>query len=135
MQFFDVSWHRTETMINRLVSGLADTKLEFVYGYPRGGTIPAVILSHRLGLKYVTSPIRGFTLFVDDIVDSGQTVNKDVAEGQTVVSLFRRESCSLSTMCGEVVPDGIWLCFPWEDRSKAKIEYQDYLKSRGKSKI
>ena len=58
-----------------------------IYGVPRGGLIPAVMLSHRLGLPLATRSRaksgEGNVLVVDDIADTGRTVSfyrhRDVA--------------------------------------------------------
>ena len=43
--------------------------IDSVMGLPRGGLIPAVLLSHEIGLPYVQHPGKN-TLVVDDICDS-----------------------------------------------------------------
>jgi hypoxanthine phosphoribosyltransferase len=131
MEFFKISWTRLEETTKKLSDKLNDKKFDFVYGYPRGGLIPATILSHNLDMKFTTKPIANYTLYVDDIADTGETIKKQVAEKQTVAVLYKRESCDVDCIYGEVVPDGVWLVFPWENKKKAKQDYVEYCKSRG----
>ena len=44
-----------------------------VYGIPRGGLVFAVMLSHKLSIPMLMSPVEG-CLIVDDICDSGESL-------------------------------------------------------------
>jgi hypoxanthine phosphoribosyltransferase len=131
MEFYKISWSRIESATTKVAEKVGDMGFGFVYGYPRGGLIPATILSHDLDMKFVDKPIANFTLYIDDIADTGETIKRDVADKQTVAVLFKRETCNVDCIYGEVVPDGVWLVFPWENKKKAKQDYIDYCKSRG----
>lgn len=54
-------------------------KFDFIYGIPRGGLIPAVILSHELNIPLLSELIPFYydnkkVLMVDDIADNGKTL-------------------------------------------------------------
>lgn len=92
-------------------------KFDSIYGIPRGGLVPAVILSHKFNAPLILDPklITKDTLVVDDISDSGQTFLEISKESCTTLSLFKRHS---SKFCpnyfGIVVYDDRWIQFPWE---------------------
>ena len=94
-----------------------------IYGIPRGGMIPAVWLSHLTNLPIVQT-IGKNTLVVDDMTDSGITMNK--MPGQFTAVLFHKPhtSCFTPNIWSELHEGDEWLIFPWED-SKAPAK-QDY---------
>ena len=49
--------------------------IDSVMGLPRGGLVPAVMISHELGLPLVFLAGRN-TLVIDDINDTGHTLDK-----------------------------------------------------------
>ena len=98
--------------------------IDSIYGIPRGGLIPAVILSHKLGLPLVDIIGRN-TLVVDDMSDSGVTLSK--MPGQFTAVLFHKPhtSCFTPNVWSRLHEGDEWLVFPWEEfDSPAK---QDYL--------
>lgn len=84
-----------------------------IYGVPRGGLVPAVYLSHRLGIPLATSlDRRGDTLVVDDMLDTGSTYRKLSGLATHYVVLLARES--LPKVVYGRMHDGPWVEFPWE---------------------
>lgn len=116
-------------------------QLHAVYGPPRGGSIPAVVLSHRLNLLHVQSidhlnliratvPASG-VLWVDEIVDSGRTLETHRrAFPGTIQAAWCVRAAQMSRfpdlIAHMVPPDDDWLVFPWEDRRNWEKEQQDY---------
>ena len=104
----------------------------FIYGIPRGGLIPAVLLSHRTGIEYkqpVTQEDASNTLIVDDICDSGETLEKikEKYPNCLTLTLFTLQPPSIQPdIYGKVVGDE-WIEFPWEmhtaltERDKTKF--------------
>lgn len=84
-----------------------------VFGVPRGGTVPAVMVAQLLDLPVADQPRAG-TLVVDDLVDSGATARR-YDHGDGFDALFRK-----SWSPADVAPDAIpvpgdrWVVFPWE---------------------
>ena len=72
-----LSWDDINSLVDTLTNKIIKTipPVDSIMGLPRGGLIPAVMLSHRLGLPLVSKPTKG-TLIVDDICDSGETFIK-----------------------------------------------------------
>src|SRR3989344_4282931 len=72
-------------------------KFRYVYGIPRGGLVLAVCLSHRLKIEHLTlHPTSeqvdvGFKsiLIVDDIADTGKTLENFRHAGFFIVTLFK----------------------------------------------
>ena len=119
--------------INDLVRDLAG-KIPFevpladsIYGIPRGGLIPAVMLSHLTGLPLVQT-IGENTLVVDDMTDSGVTMSK--MPGQWTATLFHKPHTStfIPNVYSRLHEGDEWLVFPWEKSSAPKI--QDYLNEK-----
>ena len=121
-----VSWWDISDLIKDLVEKipfevpLADS----IYGIPRGGLIPAVMLSHQTGLPLVDT-IGANTLVVDDMTDSGVTMNK--MPGQWTAVLFHKPHTSVFTpnVYSKLHEGDEWLIFPWEKHDSEPI--QDYL--------
>ena len=97
-----------------------------IYGIPRGGLIPAVMLSHKLGLPLVDT-IGKNTLVVDDMTDSGVTMEK--MPGQWTAVLYHKPHTSVFTpnVYSRLHEGDEWLVFPWEETSAPAK--QDYLQS------
>ena len=73
MEKIFLSWQDIEDAIVNLAHQIknSDETIEAITGLPRGGLIPAVLLSHKLGVPYV-NPYNDFdgyenVLIIDDI--------------------------------------------------------------------
>jgi hypothetical protein len=122
--------------INHLVDKLAieinsyPTQPTYVTGLARGGLIPAVMLSHKMELEYIPNEyISKYKptdlLIVDDIADSGHTLNSYISYN-TAVLHYKLQSEHIPTYYAEIVPDDVWINYPWEKDDAQHI--QDYLK-------
>ena len=110
-----------------------------LYGEPRGGLTLAVALSHRLRLPLLSEPEERM-IWVDDIVDSGETVERVVFQSNPFACLSwvwsqpvmrRVESLKDAPLCLTVEPQRSgWYVFPWEDPHQAAKEYDDYMSRR-----
>lgn len=128
-------WDWIEKQIDKIGEKLeAFEKLQFITGVPRGGLIPAVLMSHKFDIPYIgleaakTLPgdLKKKILVVDDIADSGNTLAQIQRHNFRTATLARRYSSSFSpTFVGEDILDDHWLIFPWEQKSSKAI--QDYL--------
>ena len=117
-------WDDIETVINEIVDKLNELKLpiDSVYGIPRGGLIPAVILSHKLDLPLTLTPTKN-TLIVDDISDTGVTLSQNDYK-YTVTLHMRKGSTYEPTIYGRFIDSDKWIVYPWESREAKPI--QDY---------
>ena len=118
-----ISWEEYEDHIDSIVDWVQtqDLSLGAVYGLPRGGLPIAVSLSHRLHLpllmdyydrKIVTDKQ---ILVVDDIADTGQTLNTfSKLDGVYIATIHYHQQSTF-------VPDkwvhekkDQWIVYPWE---------------------
>lgn len=126
-----MSWGWVDHQIEVIANSIED-KNEFVAvtGVPRGGLIPAVMLSHKLGLKYIpyqqAVSKRRPVLVVDDISDSGLTLTGVGNKGFITATLCVRYNTQYTPdYYGEEITDDRWIVFPWEDNDSKTI--QGYL--------
>lgn len=104
-----------------------------LYGIPRGGLPLAVALSHRTGLPLVSKPGPG-VIVVDDIYDSGKTLNGVLTQEPGLISmcwLLRILNPEQTLIPGSfhqaaVISPSVWAIFPWEDPDKAIQDFRDY---------
>ena len=119
----DITWNRVNELTDKLAKIIRNSGKTFswIFGVPRGGLIPAVMLSHRLNIPMTMDlNCAGNILVVDDILDSGETLAKiKLIEGVSLAPLFIRKNkvtVSKADFYGEAVDTSAWLIFPWEDR-------------------
>tara|TARA_B100000900_G_scaffold409458_1_gene425432 strand:+ start:1070 stop:1474 length:405 start_codon:yes stop_codon:yes gene_type:complete len=126
-----MSWHWVDLQIEVLADKIGnDSKFTIVTGIPRGGLIPAVMLSHKLGIRYVPykEAIKAseLVLVVDDIADTGHTLTEIGTKGFCTATLCCRYSTQYTPeYYGEEIIDDKWLVFPWEENDSKTI--QGYL--------
>jgi len=122
-----LSWKDIEELVDTLAKKIIDElpEIDSVTGIERGGLIPAVLLSHKLNLPYNVA-IRPNTLVVDDICDTGVTIQNSV--GIYTATLYSKPSAiEQPTVYAEVLTSNDWIVFPWENDDADTI--QDYLKN------
>lgn len=116
-----MSWDAFDVLAGRLIEGLQELAelraqpFAGVYGFPRGGLVLAVKLSHVLGLPLLMAPAKG-CIVCDDISDSGETLLKyqKSADYVTATLLTRAGTAAIPAITGEYVPGHEWILFPWE---------------------
>jgi adenine/guanine phosphoribosyltransferase-like PRPP-binding protein len=118
--------------------GIKQNKLDFVYGIPRGGLIPATILSYKFNipiLNYtsqdiITEPEKKLICIVDDILDSGKTLDGTLHmllsrgfKNFVVFTLFAKPKGILYFLNSswkdinyyiKEIPNDLWIHFPYE---------------------
>ena len=122
-----ITWAQVDGLVDEIVTQVKQgfNNITHIYGIPRGGLIPAVMLSHKLGIPLITEPYKNLTtLIVDDISDSGQTLKE--WEGLTTAVLLHKPhtSCAIPTIYGSVHSSDAWIVYPWERKDSETI--QDY---------
>ena len=119
------NWNRFDSAVKKAASLYKDKTFVGVYGIPRGGLCVAVKLSHLLNIPLLDLP-QDNCLIVDDIYDSGKTLEKykNYKNASYFVLISKKEptwfDCFLKT---ETVN---WIIFPWEDPSYAKNDQEEY---------
>ena len=128
--------------VNRIRNSVCKASPDLIYGVPRGGVVPAVVLSHYCGIPVVFSqsapPVSSkcSILIVDDCFETGAAINKAVYEASTFTSkiftlclvvktLYCKDFTDRCAYYDKVVEDDSWVVFPWEDPTKAVSEKQE----------
>lgn len=141
-----IGWDQIDLMMDtiEMIYGLKHP-VEMIVGISRGGLIPATILSHRLGvpmielcwqtrdgdaqdLETLETIKKAFnidtTLFVDDICDSGKTINqikKFIPSSRWLTLITKTTDVEYAPIRLEENVHDRWIVFPWE-KTKAKRE-------------
>ena len=110
-------------ILEKKLKPLAAT-IKNVYGLPRGGLVPAVMLSHRLGVPLVVDQrsISKGTVIVDEIIDSGETMIKlsKKKKAKLFVGLYLRQGSKFTPdYTAFKVKNLDYLVFPWENGGNA----------------
>jgi len=119
-----VEWEELIKLLKKVVVKIDTQKYKAIYGIPRGGIVIAVVLSHMINKPIILKlekKIEREILIVDDIVDSGETLKtaKTLYPNTDFLSLFVKEKTPLlPDYYGEVVPQHLWVVFPWEYKIK-----------------
>tara|TARA_B110000977_G_scaffold198219_1_gene282573 strand:- start:638 stop:1135 length:498 start_codon:yes stop_codon:yes gene_type:complete len=123
-----LSWTDVDELVNNLCDKIRfdQPNIDSVHGIPRGGLIPAVLISHKLGLPYVNT-VSPNTLVIDDIADTGVTLEKAPGIYTAVLHYKPHTSCFQPSIWSEVHEGDEWIIYPWETKNSLPI--QDYLKN------
>ena len=124
-----LNWNDVDRAINRLVASInsSEIKLDAVGGLPRGGLIPAVLLSHRLSIPFVSqaniASITGNILIVDDICDSGKTLKKFKFEENVYTATLHWKQLAeyQPNYFWEIAYENEWIVYPWENKDSKTI--------------
>ena len=140
-----MDWAALDVIIDVLAVSLSTKNYPqgtIIVGLSRGGLIPAVILSHKLGLParpieysskvgngsglnennipewFVDAP---YVIVVDDIADTGATFREinefRFSENTTFVSLFKSTRCTAHVdFYGVMCDEKAWIDMPWEKK-------------------
>jgi hypoxanthine phosphoribosyltransferase len=119
-----LNWQDIDNIIDEIAPKLLDYKN--IYPIPRGGLIPAVILSHKLEIP-ITDTIDNNTLIIDDICDSGLTI-KNFLDTNKVACLVTLSNTEI--IYGKQFKKNTWIEFPWENPNNTISELKDYENKR-----
>lgn len=110
-----ITWNKfkeeCEQLANLISQGSYSREYASVYGIPRGGTYVAMEIANLLDLPLVSVPDK-LTIVVDDITDSGKTLNR-YKEYDTAV-LHRKEKSEAQPTYSLRTVDK-WIAYPWEE--------------------
>ena len=125
-----LSWTDIETAVESLAYQIRQSGEEIgaIVGLARGGLIPAVMLSHKLGIPLVSEDheAEGYLLIVDDICDTGNTLEYYVKyEGTLTATIHHKQAAIVKPdFYYSLVPQDKWIVYPWENKDSQTI--QDY---------
>jgi len=83
-----------------------------IYGIPRGGLVPAVYLSHLTGLPLTNFPQHPTTLIVDDIADTGHTLEE--YNNYFIATIYYHKQSIVKPDIWVYEKKKQWIVFPWE---------------------
>ena len=121
-----LSWSDLEILVDKLCEKIPFEipTIDSVTGIARGGLIPAVMVSHKLNLPYVGA-VGPNTLVIDDIADSGVTLENAPGVYTAVLHYKPHTSCFKPTIWAEEHKGNEWIIYPFERYDSKPI--QDYL--------
>ena len=124
-----LEWSEIHECVNILCKQIITEypNIDSVMGLPRGGLIPAVIISHELNLPFVLHPGKN-TLVVDDINDTGETLSK--APGAYWATLHHKPTPKFQHNFYAKEIEDQWIVYPWEREDSETI--QDYIKNKSR---
>ena len=103
-----------------------------IYPIPRGGYIIAIQLSRLLcvPIECDKEKINCNTLVVDDICDSGKTI-EEFKDFDIAVAYAKKRSISKVKYCGGIVEENDWLIFPDEHETTVEENIRRILEYIG----
>ncbi len=115
-----VSYEEIVCAVRKIYAWAKKRHFDCVYGIPRGGLVPAVMLSHLLHIPLTLGiDPSTYTLVVDEIVDSGYTYNRFREDYSTYkleyACIYKRHSAECNVdFCAITIEHDDWIVFPWE---------------------
>lgn len=116
-----VSWHAVENYVDEVCKHYKDINLSGVYGLPRGGLVFAVMVSHKLNIPMLMSPIKN-CLIVDDICDSGESLLHYAKNSSSfdkplyhISTMFYKDGALVKPEFYQEFKSDQWIVFPWEE--------------------
>ena len=122
-----LTWQDIDELVDKLHKEIIKSgiKVEKIYGIPRGGLIPAVLLSHKMNIPLTNYMYSKNVLIIDDICDSGQTLEEVLTDNPTAVLHYKpHTSIFKPTLYSEEFKNDDWIVYPWERIDSKTI--QDY---------
>ena len=121
-----LSWDDINKLVDQLTNKITTQhpQIDSIAGLPRGGLIPAVMLSHRLALPLVeVENISKNTLIVDDICDSGKTLKQFQFEENiyTAVIHYKKSAIYKPNFYWDYADENKWIVYPWERKDSKTI--------------
>ena len=113
-----ITWAYLDVAMEDIASQVksSDFEIKHIYGMPRGGLIPAVILSHKLDVPLFRPGmvINNTVLVVDDICDTGNTMYNYWKYGIPFTTIHTKLSASCQPNFYYDIVDKDWIVYPWE---------------------
>jgi uncharacterized protein len=130
MEKIYLDWQYVDDAIESLAHQIKSSELniEYIFGMPRGGLIPAVMLSHRLDIPLFKTgmTLSSKILIIDDICDSGVTLHKYNVPTATIQ--YKESAMVKPDFYYSLAKNDSWYYYPWELKDSKTI--QDYATKR-----
>jgi uncharacterized protein len=129
MEKIYLDWQYIDDAVTSLTHQIKSSGLniEYILGMPRGGLIPAVMLSHKLNIPLFRPGmvLNNKVLIVDDICDSGSTLQKYNVITTAVIH-YKQSAKVDPNFYYSLAKNDSWYYYPWERRDSDTVA--DYLK-------
>lgn len=109
------SWKQVKQGVERIAAWANGKKFVAIYGVPRGGLIPAVMLSHLLGIPLRFKPAKN-VLVLDEVADSGKQLSK--YKKYYTACLYKKRRAEFNPSFAAFTVGAEWIEFPWELQRK-----------------
>jgi len=127
-----ITWEQYDAMLRKLYRQVQDQNYDIIIGVTRGGLVPAVHLSHLLGIPMATVQYQlrdgdgsmhiasheGYqkALIVDDICDTGDTIRglSEIFKNTDFAVIMDKIGDSMVKYRAEYFFGDDWVIFPWE---------------------
>ena len=125
-----LSWDDVNDLLD-IIHAQCKDEIRYVTGVPRGGTLLAILYSHRFNIPYMEFKSNHYPsmLIIDDISDSGKTFSdlKDQFPNPKYGALHYKDTSEFKPdYYGILIPENYgWIVYPWEREDSETI--QDYL--------
>ena len=123
-----LNWEDINDLLDSIYSQ-SKGEIDYVTGIPRGGTILAVLYSHRFNIQYMDRPSNHYPrlLILDDIADTGRTLEEYVKNftKPKFGTLHYKETSSFTPNYYAKIAGTEWIVYPWEREDSDTT--QDYL--------
>ena len=125
-----LSWTDIEIAVESLAYQIKQSgkNIGAMVGLARGGLIPAVMLSHELGIPLVSEDheAEGYLLVIDDICDTGETLKYYTRYEDILTATIHHKQTAMvePDFYYSLVPQDKWIVYPWEQKDSKTI--QDY---------
>jgi len=125
-----LSWEEVNILLDKIHEQCKE-EINYVTGVPRGGTLLAILYSHRFEIPYMEYQSNHYPnlLILDDIADSGKTfsdLKSELPNPKYGALVYKESSIFIPDYYGEKVDkDYGWIVYPWEKEDSKPI--QDYL--------
>jgi len=123
-----LTWDDIDEMVVETVKWITEERrIDTIFGITMGGIIPATLIAKQLkidnvmfiGKESIQQALRSYpiyTLVVDDISDTGETLSNVIGFGNvSVATLCVRQGTHVwPNYYGRIIKDKSWVKFPWE---------------------
>jgi hypoxanthine phosphoribosyltransferase len=127
MEKLYLNWDDIEAATDSLAHQIKKSgeKIGSINGLARGGLIPAVMLSHKLGIPFMNedNDTEGYMLIIDDICDTGHTLEW-YSKYQYIITAtihYKQSAIVKPDFYYSLAPEDKWIVYPWEQKDSKTI--------------
>lgn len=115
-----VDWFEVNKYISYVAEFYKNQNINGVYGIPRGGLIFAVLLSHKMNIPLLQSPMEN-CIIIDDICDTGESLlhyskNSSALDKPKyhITTMYYKKNNLVQPELWMNEKKNEWIVYPWE---------------------